>query len=206
MMRDESTLANNFVGHLRHLELTRAKMERLAGDNYIVRRDIEQIYSGLYIDAVTSFERVIENLFLGLLVGTIYSKNKSVVARVRFSSHTVAREIICGGKNYVDWLPYDRFTEPRAKAFFRNGLPFTTLSKSEKDQIQEFLWIRNVIAHKSSNANKTFQSKVISGLPLTSIERTPTGFLRSVARVSPRQTRYEILTIDMSQIVRKVCT
>jgi len=44
-------------------------METLLGKGIIVRRDIEQIYNGLYLDAVCSFERFIEGLFIGLLVG-----------------------------------------------------------------------------------------------------------------------------------------
>ena len=51
----------------------------------IVRRDIEQIYKGLYLETVCSFERFLEDLFLGLLVGRITHPSSSVVPRVTFT-------------------------------------------------------------------------------------------------------------------------
>ncbi len=69
MARPAMSLANKFIGHLNHLEKTRTKMEKLLTTGAVVRRDIEQVYAGLYLEAITSLERLIENLFIGLLVG-----------------------------------------------------------------------------------------------------------------------------------------
>ena len=197
--------ANQFIGHLRYIEPTRTKMENLVYNGKIVRRDIEQIYKGLYLEAVCSFERFLEDLFLGLLVCRLKHPSSTVVPRVTFKSDTVARDVVTGGNRYVDWLPYFH-TQHRADAFFRNGLPFTFLDSRDKQTIDQICYIRNAIAHKSNYANKLFIDKVIANIPISPRDRTPAGFLRSRFRIAPVQTRYENLIIEMSLIAWKLCT
>lgn len=205
MSKPASSLAKELIGHLRYLEFTRFKMEKLLIAGSIVRRDMDLVYEGLYLDSITSFESMIENLFIGLLSGRTICGSPSVVPRITFSSNRVARDIVFGGKNYVDWIPYHH-TEKRAKAFFRNGMPFTRLIKSDKGKIENLLYIRNAIAHKSSYSKHKFEREVIGSLPLITRERTPAGFLRSRFRISPVQTRYENLMTDMILIASKLCS
>lgn len=204
MARLSNTIANELIGHLRYLNATRSKMEHLYKSGYIVRHDIEQIYEGLFIDAITSFEGLIEKLFIGLLIGNIKHASANVVPRVAFKSAKVAREIVLGGKPYVDWLPYN-YTEQRANAFFRNGHPFTFLDQPEKNSLAKLWWIRNAIAHISQFSMQKFQQKVIGPLPLLSRERTPSGFLRSVFRARPIQTQYEVSIIEICNLAFKIC-
>lgn len=168
-----------------------------------MRRDVEQVYAGLYLDAVTSLENVIEELFIGLLVGRIRSVQSNTVPRVTFKSSEVAREVVFGGQNYVDWLPIDR-TEKRAKAFFRNGTPFTN-TVSYRGTIEGFLSVRNAIAHKSSHSQRVFEQRMIDSMPLISREKTPAGYLRSIYRSAPTATRYEYLVSDMGVVARELC-
>jgi len=205
MAKPTTSLANALVGHLKALEWTRSKMETLLTRGVIVRRDIEHVYEGLYLDAITSLENLIGELFLGLLTGRIVHSSSVVVPRVTFRSDRVARDIVFGGRNYVDWFPY-RYTEQRAKAFFRSGIPFTTLDKADKARLENLLYIRNAIAHKSSYAKRKFEQEVIASLPLTPRERTPAGFLRSRFRITPIQTRYENLVTDLVSIALKICS
>jgi len=124
-------LANNisvhldkFISHLNNLDKTRRKMEALLKGGVIVRRDIEQVYEGLFISSTTSLENWIENLFIGLIVGRIEHPSSLVVPRVSIKSDRIAREVTFGGRSYLDWLPYNKYTVKRAEAFFRKGLPF----------------------------------------------------------------------------------
>lgn len=204
MPRPSNNIANELMGHLRYLDATRSKMEYLFKKGYIVRHDIEQIYEGLFIDAITSFEGLIEKLFIGLLLGNIKHTSANVVPRVAFKSPKVAREIVLGGKPYVDWLPYN-YTEQRANAFFRNGYPFTSLGQPEKNSLAKLWCIRNAIAHISQFSLKKFQQKVIGLLPLRPRERTPSGFLRSVFRTRPIQTQYEVSIIEICNLAFKIC-
>jgi hypothetical protein len=178
-------------------------MEKLLKNKLIVRRDIEQVYEGLFISAITSFENWLENLFIGLLVGRVKHKS-SVIPRVTFRSDQVAREVTFGGRNYVDWFPY-RYTEKRAEAFFRNGMPFKSLSGPDKKNLENYLYIRNAVAHKSNHSLNIFKEEVISSTPLPPQEQTPAGYLRSRFRISPVQTRYENIITELVSVANKLC-
>ncbi len=197
-----SELSDDLAGHFRRLDSTRRKLEKLFFEGEIKRHDIEQVYVGLYLDAIVSFERFIEELFLGLLVGRLSLPSK-VHPRVTFQSDNVARDVVCGGKNFVDWFPYDS-TEKRAHAFFRAGLPFTILDKPEKKTIEQLMFVRNALAHKSRHSLSRFEEMVLGNLPLTGKERSPAGYLRSSFRTAPDQTRYENLVMEMAQIAKKL--
>jgi hypothetical protein len=205
MPRPASALAEDLVGHYKYLEKTRTKMERLFNSSALVRRDIEQVYAGLYLNAVTSFEQFLESLFIGLLAERISPSLDTVVPRVTFRSDRVARDVVHSGRNYVDWLPYS-YTEQRAKVFFRGGRPFSLLTPDEKRTIERIMYTRNSIAHQSKYSQMVFESKVLGSLPLAPRERTPTGFLRSRFRTAPVQTRYELYVTEMAAIARKLCS
>jgi hypothetical protein len=205
MARASTTLVDQLVTTMNSLEKTRSKMETLLSAGSIVRRDIEQVYSGLFMKGITSFEYLIEALFVGLLVKQFDPASAKIVKRVTLNSHLVARDVVFGGRNYVDWLPYQH-TEKRAAAFFRAGKPFTQLSKPGKKTLENLLYIRNAIAHPSSYARGKFEQEVIGALPLTGVERSPAGFLRIPFRVMPYQTRYENAASEMVNLARKICT
>lgn len=204
MPRSANLLAKEFRSHLSYLETTRRKVERLASKSLLVRRDIEQVYSGLYLDAVTSLEHFIEDLFMGLLVGKVQCSSGDVHPRVVVPSYAVARDVVYGRSNYVDWFPYER-TEGLGKVFFRDGLPFTRLARDQKREIETLIVVRNALAHQSPHARLRFEQDVIGNLPLIPREKTPTGFLRSPYRSAPVQTRYEYFVTQMVSIYASLC-
>ena len=59
-MHPASILHDKFVGHLRYLNATRTKIERLHKKQELVDRDVDQVYAGLFLEAVTSFEQLID--------------------------------------------------------------------------------------------------------------------------------------------------
>lgn len=190
MPRMAQKVANQLIGHMHYLETTRTKMERLFLDRLILRKDIEQVYEGLFLEVVTSFEHFIEETFVGLLVGNLTHTKQSVQPKVSFTSHGLARNMIFAGRNYVDWLPYKN-TLDRSAIFFKGGFPFTHLSDTDFTVIHHVVVTRNAIAHKSIYSKKQFEKIVIGSKPLPPRDRTPAGFLRSIFRISPTQTRYE---------------
>lgn len=204
MVRPAIGLANDLAGHFRNLEKTRNKMERLMVNGSVVRRDIEQVYAGLYLDALTQFERMVETLFLGLLVGRLSSSLLGFGSRISVNSDQVARDVVFATRRYVDWLPYDS-TEERAKLFFRNGLPFTSLDSAEKSSLTRVQFVRNAIARKSRYAIRQFETKVVGESTLMPRERTPTGYLRSTYRAAPAQTRYNELVGHLASVAIKLC-
>ena len=185
-------------------ERTRAKFERLLLSGSLTRHDVCLFYEGIFLRTVTCFERLLEELFVGLLTGAVTSA-PNVRPRVIFRSPAVARDVMLGGKRYVDWLPYS-YTEKRAEAFFRGGEPFSKLTKPEKNSLERMLTIRHAVAHQSRSARKKFENGVIGTSPLLPAERTPAGFLRSIFRAMPPQTQYEDIAATCALLARKLCT
>jgi hypothetical protein len=197
------TVADGFILRLSSLEQTRNKVERLHSHRFVAKRDLEHVYGSLFTTAVASFEALLQELFVGLLCGRIVGRS-SVRPRVSIASDAVARQVVHGGRQYVDWLPY-RYTTDRAEIFFVGGRPFCNLDDGDRSTIARILCIRNALAHQSEFARRKFREEVIGNAPLLPSEKTPTGFLRSAFRVNPIQTRYEQLTVELSTISRQLC-
>lgn len=203
MPRPTQSLAAEFIRKTDILEVSRTKMETLFSTGSIAQTDIEQVYAGLFLNTFTEFEALIEDLFLGLLMGKLYSKTYTIVKRTKIKPVSVTQEIVFHGRPYLDWLPYDNFTLSRAKRYFVNGEPFKQLDDVQKKSLTYYYMIRNAIAHKSDSAQKKFQNS-ISGLTLLPHEKTPAGYLRSKPR-GTGQTQYEIAVVELKMIAKKLC-
>lgn len=184
------------------LERTRAKMEILYRQSKVARRDVEHIYGAVFLTAFASFEGMIEELFLRML-----ARRVSIPAKVRpkttFRSSGVARDIVFGGRHYVDWVPYERTTE-RAELFFSGGRPFSNLDQNERRIIHAACIVRNAIAHQGRHARQQFNAHIVSRYTLAPRERTPAGFLRSLHSSAPNITRYEELVSELAVLARKL--
>jgi len=204
MPRSATSVSDDFANRLRRFERSRAKLERLFLRGHVTRHDVSLFYEGIFLRTVTSFESLMEELFLGLLTGAIIAGPK-IHPRVTFRSVAIARDVMLGGKAYADWLPYHH-TEKRANAFFRGGLPFCCLEKAELKSLDRILTIRHAVAHQSRAARKKFEIEVIGSAPLLPAERTPAGYLRSVFSAAPPKTQYEDIAGTCAILARKLCT
>lgn len=182
---------DKLVLRLQGIERTRKRVESLLAANHIGIRDMDAIYAGLFTNAITGFEAFIEELFINLLVGN--SRYSNSTPRAAFKAHEVARDVILGRDQYVEWLPYER-TKDRAVIFFRGGRPFSMLPTLLEEKIRHSSIIRNALVHSSRHAKAKFEQKVISSISLAPKEQTPIGFLRSQFRISPVQRRFEVYT------------
>lgn len=185
------------------LEKLRVKQESLFCNNQLLFRDICEIYAALFINAITSFESFIEEMFFCLLTGKIKLSN-SVRPKVAITNRNIAREIILQGRNYIDWLPYER-TEKIAMSFFKDGKPFTVLDKNEKNHIDKCLFIRNALAHHSDHSIEKYKKKVLSNLSINPRERAPKKFLRVEFSKYPKKTYYEQYISELFRISCKIC-
>lgn len=195
---------DRFAKHTTSIEHTRSKMEALLSSAQVDLQDIEHTYAGLYLELFTNFEALIEELFLGLYSGVYISTSYTVIRTSRITPRNQIQPIIYAGKNYIDWLPYDK-TEDRAKKYFKSGVPFNALSASEKKTLENYHVIRNAIAHKSSHSLKKFM-ELISPLTLLPTEKTPTGYLRSKPSGTLGQTQFEIAVIELKLLSAKLCS
>jgi hypothetical protein len=185
-------------------------MESLHGDRHIKLRDISSVYEALFLRAVVGFELYCETLFYDILTGNIRYSGKKAKCRLTGISVKALRAILLQGKNYVDWLPYDS-TLRRAQLYIHSpkgddkiGRPFVELDSNEKSQLFSIVKIRNAIAHSSEHALCEFAEKVIGNRPLQPQERTPCGFLRSLASATPRQTQFEVWVAALGSIATSV--
>ncbi len=204
MPRPASTLSDAYAARLRTFERARRKLERLHTAGHVTRHDVTLFYEGIFLRTVTTFEGLMEDLFVGLLAGGI-TPSKNCHPRVTFQSHAVARDVMLGGRAFVDWLPYN-FTDKRAAAFFRGGYPFANLAKVDIKLLDRIILVRNAVAHQSRAARRKFEEEVIDTAPVLPVERTPGGYLRTVFRVAPDQTRYEEMANTCAMLARKICS
>lgn len=197
-----SRLAKDYVVRIQAIEKTRQKVEDLLSRAALDVPDIEQVYSGLFLDAFTEFECLVERVFLGLLSGTHTSKTSK--RRVKITPVLLTREILFEGKQYLDWLPLDKHTDKRASRFLVSGAPFSNLTPAEKKKLSDLHLLRNAVAHKSDSAIKKFQSS-IHHLALLPQEKTPAGYLRSKPQGPVGLNQYQIAVSELETLARKLC-
>lgn len=203
MPRQAKYLCLKFKKRSSELDAIRVKMESLLRSGALDAIDVEEVYSGLFLDIFTDFEALIENLFFGLVSRELHTVVNPVNRKIIIRPISMIRDVVFAGKPYLDWLPYDERTIPRAKRFFQNGEPFTLLNLDpHKTDLQNYHLIRNALAHKSDSATKKFEN-FIQGLTLLPREKTPCGYLRSVPYGS--QTQYEIVVINLQIMANTLC-
>lgn len=204
MSRRPTYLSKEFAAKLAKLESTRVKVENLLPLGHLSDTDIEVVYAGLFLDAFTEFESLIESLFIGLFDGSLKSKGQPVTRLLRVSPKGAARTVVFGGKSYIDWLPVEDKTIPHAKRFLLDGKPFSLLSQSEKLELKNAHLLRNAIAHKSDAATQGFL-RSISQQSLLPHEKSPAGYLRTNPQGIFGLTRFSITMQSLDAIAKKVC-
>lgn len=205
MPKHSRTLHNEFSTKATTLDTTRKSFENALVADLISDVDIIQGYAGLYLDLFTEFEWLIENLFIGILSGSVMPNNTNIRRKLAIKPVTEIEAVLLGERRaYLDWLPYTDNTIKRANIYFDEGKPFTLLDDIEKNKIATYQKIRNAITHKSKKANKEFQ-KIIDGLTLLPIESTPQGYLRNIPNSSTGMTQLEIIGNEMITISHKLC-
>ncbi|MHA8070057.1 hypothetical protein ACS6L2_12300 [Aquirufa ecclesiirivi] len=195
-------LHENFERQLISIEATRQKMEFLYTNGQICISDIEHVYAGLFIELFTDFEALLEDLFFGILNGSLFTRTYPVIKKATITPKTEIKNIVFNGKPYVNWLPYDN-TIKRAKLFIISGEPFCRPPNDKITNISNYHTIRNAIAHKSEYSLEKFNS-MISSIPLLPSEKTPTGYLRSRPN-GGGQTQFEIAAIELKTFTNILC-
>lgn len=204
MPKNSKKIHKEFLTKLKVLNRTRKNFEKAFSSNIINQDDIVQAYAGLYLDTFTEFESLIENLFFGILTGTIKANNASVTRKVTIKPNNEIEPVVYSGKAYLDWLPYTDHTIKKANIYFIDGKPFSFLEQPQKDKLSNYHKIRNAIAHKSKKAMKEF-NEVIAGMTLLPLEKTPQGFLRNIPNRATKKTQLEIISEELKSIAFTLC-
>ena len=188
--------------HYKVLEKTRQKVEYLFNKKLLTKTEVEQTYGTLFTNAVIGFEHFIEELFFDLLTDRLkYNKIKPLVI---FKNESIAYNIILGTNSYINWLPYD-YTERYADIYFKEGLPFKSITPQDKTMLKKASYIRNALVHRSRFSYSKYEKNVLCNLPLASKEKSPEKFLRGIF-TTPSKTRFEIYVEEIASIAQKICT
>jgi hypothetical protein len=165
--------------------------------------DLNLVYAGAFVSFFAFLERSIEELFMGIITKRIDYGRREISPLVDFRSSEIARQLVFGGRSYVDWLPI-RITKERAQLFLSNGSPFSDLSQPDSDVLHRMGVIRNALSHESSFARKTFRELLVDGKALPPDQTTPAGYLRGQYAVG--QTRLELVLSQVVGVMTRLCT
>jgi hypothetical protein len=193
-------LGNGFQSHLRRLNRNCSRAERLVSTGRISVGDCELIYEASFIASVGSLEHMIEAMLIEMIRMERGSAkgNRSLIFA---TSRATIRNIVLGGRSYVEFLPIDRAVA-RAGIFLSDPVPFSKLGAFEVDLMKQAMYVRNAIAHRSEHATAVFRRSVAGVNQLPPNRRHPGAYLRSVFRVQPTQTRQELYFAAMQTISR----
>jgi hypothetical protein len=178
-------------------------MEKLVSKGEMSERDLLLAYSGALLTFHSFTENSIEQLFLGLVAGRLPHGDRRVRSLVEIKSAATVRKVVFGARSYADWLPYDKWTVPRAEAFLSAGRPFTNLTRSDRTHLDDMTVLRNALAHQSSHAEDRFHNRFTNGRALTPVQRRPSGYLRGQHAVG--QTRLNYLMSRTVQVLNIIC-
>jgi hypothetical protein len=201
MPRPASKVADEVAARARSLNAYVDRLERLYGRRELGRPDLNRAYAGALIAFHTYVERSLERLFLGLVMRRF--TRTGVRPLVVINSERVARAVVNGGRRYVDWLPYEQLTLPRAEAFLSKGHPFVDLEKDDRRSLENLRVIRNALAHESSHALRMFRQRFTEGKALPPDQVTPTGYLRG--RHAGSQSRLAFMLTDTVHVFARLC-
>lgn len=203
MPKPINKLAKEFIVKSNNLESTRRKIEEIYLNGKLSVADVEQVYTGLFLDIFTEFEALIEDLFIGLLTGKLYITSSKNPRKLKIVPASSTLDVLLNGKRYLDWMPYKDYTKARADRFFTNGQPFSKLKEEQIKSLQDYHTIRNALAHKSKSARKKFE-RIIQNLTLLPNERTPAGYLMS--KPQGTETQYQIAVAELKAMVGILCS
>ena len=193
MPKPSSVVAAEVARRARDIDRYLRRLDRLTAQRAFAERDAERAYTGGFLEFHAYFEQALQRLFLGLLVERFQSSDKRVRPRIRVSSDRVAMDIVAGGtRPYVDWLPYDSYTLPRAKAFFAGGRPFDRLGTGYLNDLKQGTVIRNALAHRSSSAKRRFEKILLNTKNLPPNQCRPSGYLRGTHARGQSRMNYHL--------------
>lgn len=201
--RHISVIANEVGSKARSTNAYLQRMENLYSAGRLNQSDLLQAYSGAFLAFHSYTELALERVFFGVLMGRLASSDRSVRALVRIDSEVVARRVVFNTRSYADWIPYSRWTVPRAEAFLSRGKPFTNIAKADCRQLDNMAILRNALAHQSSHAIKQFTRTFTVAKPLPPSQLRPSGYLRGSHAAG--QTRANYLLAEAVRILRLLC-
>ena len=197
-----SCVSRDFAIDARRLGHYISRLERAASSGAVSGGDLGRVYAGAMLALCNAIESVLERLFVGVVTSRLKVSGPAANPRLKVGSPLIVRELVCGDRSYVDWLPYSR-TKDRARIYLNGGHPFTRLSPQDESAFERVEVIRNAVAHPSGVAMSVFERTLVGSLPLPPAQITPVGYLRG--QHSGAQTRFTALLAQCAISVFALC-
>lgn len=144
----------------------------------IKQRDVDLIAELAGLKLFVIWEDFLEQTFIRYMCGAKTYSRYSPKLYVKAPTLTHARNILLGGRPYINWENTNEVAR-RAETYFRRGEPYATVLRSAQVHLDTFKVIRNRIVHSSRFAETQFQKKVENLLGSTLPKITPGRLLLS---------------------------
>jgi hypothetical protein len=160
------------------------------GSLLVVKRlqvtDCDLIYESAFLNTMTRFEGLL-NLLLEEFICGQGSRNKGHFALITPRSRPVFRDVLTGGRPYVDLMPFKDCVDI-ASRFLNDAHPFSDIEMADRDILAQAVLVRNAIAHRSDSAIGTFRKNVNGVSSLPRHRQYPGPYLRRFFRSQPTAT------------------
>ena len=124
----------------------------------------KRIIALAFLDMISQWEVFVENCFIRFIAGASYLDGTLPPVRIKnCTSIKHAFQLASLKGKYDPTVSYLSFNswqqvEEKAKIFFLNGEPFTSLTDLEKQRLRDAIIIRNRVAHYSAKCRSQFNS------------------------------------------------
>jgi len=149
------TILRDFHSQIKSSQTLLAKVKLLQ----MPRIYIEMVTELAFLRILLAWENFLEESFIRYMVGGKSPSGFCPVCTVTAPTLNKALEIICGDKQYVQWVSASEVIR-RAERFFRDGEPYKNALESALTDLNELNTIRNRIAHRSKSSKKKFSDFV----------------------------------------------
>lgn len=171
-----------------------SSLENLARQATVLRKQAklsilsaDSLYNSALLSLHLRFELFLEDLFYSCITDT--SGISDSEPEVIFSTRQQAESIFFGHLPFPVWMPYSKGAEKVAKRAFKDGGPFSRLSRQpdEKKFLTELTDMRNAVAHQSKSALSKVEHLTS---PMRARSRHPAGYLQSTSQGVTRYSEY----------------
>ncbi|MCL5127134.1 hypothetical protein [Algibacter sp. L4_22] len=177
---------------------SRKRMEKANASNnaYILDKDLNLFYDGMFLKSVTLFESFVEEFFIGLLYDKYQLSTKKKIQKHIFKDRKLVLNFILNGKPFLDLLPLHKL-EKNTKVFYKDDNPFSNIPSASKTVLNHIFIIRNAIAHSSVSSDTKFKKFIENNHnTLPDNQRSPSKFLQSLK--TSNQTMFETYILEMN--------
>jgi hypothetical protein len=171
----------------------------------ITKAELDVLVEGVFIQAFTSLEELLEDVFLLYASGKKTVSNKSVKSYLNPKDISHARELVKSSMSFLEWNDPEKMLA-RFEIFLKSPNPLEHAIKANQTKFRTAKSVRNAITHRSVEAMDRYRRVVQAELRTAPIKLpAPGDFLIRRKPTMPNQTFLEGYLIDFETIGNLAC-